>query len=256
VNLTTTDIERVVREVLAELGKPVGQVVNLSRENGRLDNPSQVNRQVSGQVGDNTGQVDNPSCEGNLVLAASVVSINDVHGRLESVRRVVVRRRAVVTPAVRDELLRRGIALEYDDSDVKASPAVRLVMIATGTGFDPAPLAAALEREGYCVERSASDCLIAAVDALANEITRPDKLGVLLTSHAAAGLCLANRLIGVRAIIGTNAAETARSAAAVGANILVANPRRDGFFQLKQCVAEFARGGRRPCPTVFDKRLD
>ena len=107
----------------------------------------------------------------------------------------------------------------------------------------------------FRAERSESDCLIAAVDKLTKEVSTPDTLGVLLTSHTAAGLCLANRLAGVRAIIGTNAAETSRSAAAVGANVLVADPTSGGFFRLKQVVTEFAQGGVRLCPTVFHDRL-
>ena len=40
----------------------------------------------------------------------------------------------------------------------------------------------------------------------------------------------------------------AAAAAAVGANLLVADPQAGSFFQLKQIVTEFARGGVRPCP--------
>ena len=50
--------------------------------------------------------------------------MNEVAGRLDSVRRLVVSREAIVTPAVRDELLRRGIALEYADS-AQGKPAAR-----------------------------------------------------------------------------------------------------------------------------------
>lgn len=243
-NITTNDIERVVRDVLAEIGGDGKCPVTAVAGESTAPPPRPQSRDVDSQH------------EGDLVLTARVVSINELHGRLDSVRRVVVRRRAIVTPAVRDELLRRGIALEYSDSDEDAKPAVRLALIVAATEFDPAALAAALDRDGFRVDRSESDCLIAAVDELAGEVSRPDTLGVLLTSHTAAGLCLANRLAGVRAIIGTNTAETTRSAAAVGANMLVVNPAAGGFFQLKQIVAEFARGGVRPCPTVFRERLD
>ncbi len=236
------DIDLVVREVLAELGaapeENVGQVANLSH---------------SPPPGPQSRGVD--SHDGELVLTSRVVSIDELSGRLDSVRRVVVSRRAVVTPAVRDELLRRGIALEYVDPSDSRKEAVRLAMITLGTDFDPAPLAAALDREGFSVERSDSDCLIAAVDELAKETSRSDTLGVLLTPHTAAGLCLANRLPGVRAIGGFCAPEVARAAAAVGANLLVADPRAGSFFQLKQIVAEFARGGTRSCPAVFSERL-
>lgn len=190
-----------------------------------------------------------------LSVAARVVTMNDVFGRLDSIRRLVVSRQSVVTPAVRDELLRRGIALEHADSPNDRPAPVRLTLITTGTDFDPTSLVAALAREGFQVERSALDCLIASVDALAAEVSKHDTLGVLITSHAAAGLCLANRLAGVRAVAGADAPAIAAASAAVGANLLIANPRTGSFFQLKQAITEFARAGVRSCPEVFRKKL-
>ena len=179
-----------------------------------------------------------------------------VLGRLATVRRLVVSRQAVVTPAVRDELLRRGIALGYADSANGHAPAeTRLVMIVSGADFDPAALVAVLGREGIKAECSASDCVIAATDRLAAEVARPDTLGVLLTRHTAAGLCLANRLRGVRAVTGVEAPAVAAATAAVGANLLVVDPLAGSFFPLKQMVTEFCRGGARPCPDVFRARL-
>ncbi len=242
-NISSNDIERVVREVLAELGTaPIGK--NQKREEGREKRDQQGLAALAASASDS-----------DLVVDSRVVSISDLLGRLDSVRRVIVSRRAIVTPALRDELLRRGIALVHADPEDNSRPPVCLTMIASGTDFDAAPLAAALEREGVRVRRSESDCLLAAVDELAKEIAGPNTLGVLLTAHAAAGLCLANRTSGVRAIGAADAAEAGRAAAAVGANLLVADPRAGSYFQLKQTVAEFARGGIRPCPAVFRERL-
>jgi hypothetical protein len=182
--------------------------------------------------------------------------VAELAGRLDSVRRLVLLRKAVVTPAVREELLRREIALVRADSPGECpAAAVCLVLMLCGTAFDPAGLIAALARDGFQVERATSDCLIAAIDQLSAEIARPGTLGALLTAHVPAGLCLANRVRGVRAITGTDARAVAEAAAAVGANLLVADPRASSFFQLKQMIAEFCRDGVRPCPAVFRTRL-
>ncbi len=125
----------------------------------------------------------------------------------------------------------------------------------SGVDFDPTSLLAALAREGFQATPSTSDCLIAATDHLAAEIQQGDALGVLLTRHAAAGLCLANRLAGVRAVGGIEAPAVAAATAAVAANLLVVDPRAGTFFQLKQAITEFSRGGVRTCPEVFRKRL-
>ena len=115
---------------------------------------------------------------------------------------------------------------------------------------------AGLAREGLNVEHAALDCLIAATDQLAAEVAKPDTLGVLLTPHTAAGLVpgesARGRSRGRRAAMRR---AVAAAAAAVGANLLVADPRAGTFFQLKQMVTEFCRGGVRPCPEVFRARL-
>jgi hypothetical protein len=242
------EIERVVREVLAELGAAPS---NLGGGQSAVRSQSQIPNPKS-QIPSSPLP---PPSSNDLSVSARVVTMNDVLGRLDSVRRVLVLREAIVTPAVRDELLRRGIALEYADSPNCRPAAVRLVLIASGTEFDATALVAALNREGFCSESTASDCLIAATDQLAAEVSKPDTLGVLLSRHAAAGLCLANRLPGVRAITGSDVPAVAASASAVAANLLVADPQAESFFQLKQMITEFARGGVRPCPTVFRERL-
>jgi hypothetical protein len=182
--------------------------------------------------------------------------MTELLGRLAGARRVVVSREAIVTPAVRDELIRRGISLAYSDgTNGQQKQSIRLSVITTGTDFDPAALAAGVARDGLAVEHTANDCIIAATDQLAAEVAQGGALGVLLTRHTAIGLCLANRLRGVRAIHGTDPPSVAAAAAAVGANVLVADPLAGTFFQLRQMVAEFCRRGVRVCPASFLARL-
>ena len=84
---------------------------------------------------------------------------------------------------------------------------------------------------------------------------KPGTLGLLLTPHEAESLCLANRLPGVRAIAGREAGQVAADATAVGANVLVINPKKIGQFAIRQMLDVFCRGGVRPCPEVLKERL-
>jgi hypothetical protein len=228
-NKPTLDIERVVREVLAELGAA----------------PARNNGEGGRGKGEKTAD------SSVFVVASRVVTMADLVGRWDSIRRLAVLRDAIVTPAVRDELDRRGIVLEYADSAQAERHAIHLTIATAGTDFDTTALAAALAREGLDVERPTSDGLASAVDALAAAVLRPDTLGVLVTGQLAAGLCLANRLRGVRAV----AAESASAAPEIGANVLVADPRAMGFFRLRQIIAQFARGGVLQCPAAYCERL-
>jgi ribose 5-phosphate isomerase RpiB len=96
---------------------------------------------------------------------------------------------------------------------------------------------------------------MAATDQLAGEVLKPATLGLLWTGHTAAGVCLANRHPGVRAVLATDVPGTAAAAAAVGANVLVLAPASATAFQQKQIVSEFCRGGVRPCPEALRPRL-
>jgi hypothetical protein len=242
------DIELIVREVLAALGHCAPREKVESGE-GREEKP------VIQSPNPEIPQAPKPSSN-DLLLSGRVVTMEQVAGKLQAIRRVVVSRESIVTPAVRDDLIRRGIELVRADASSGTSvKAVRLALITSGTDFDPAPLTAVLARDGLIVEHTALNCLIRSTEQLAADVSKGDALGLLLTRRTAAGLCLANRLAGVRAIAGGEASAVAAASAAVGANVLVVDPRAGTFFQLKQMVTEFRRAGVRECPTVFRAQL-
>jgi len=183
------------------------------------------------------------------------VTVADLAERLQGVRSVVVPPQAVVTPSARELLRSRNVSLAYGQAQ-GASPAhrVRLVLMATGSKSDPAALVRLLAGEQVEVRPEQSDCLIAATDRLAEALGDGNTLGALVTTYTAAGLCLANRHPGVRAVLGHDAASVGADAASVGANLLVVSPA-PGLFRMKRIIVEFCREGPRRCPEVFRKRL-
>jgi hypothetical protein len=250
-NEITANIERVVRQVLAERG-----FLNAAGSGHKADGNGHRQGAASPAAVPAAPPAPLAPVPGDLSIDARVVTMTELGGRLDGVRRLLVARGVIVTPTVRDELLRRGILLACGEArNGQPTAALRVVLATMGTDFEPAALAAGLAREGAMVEPAAFDCIIKATEQLAAEAARSDTLGVLLTPHVAAGLCLANRLGGLRAVTGGDAPAVATAAAAVGANLLVVDPRVGTFFQLKQMVSEFCRGGVRPCPAVFRSRL-
>jgi hypothetical protein len=236
----TLEIERVVRQVLAELGLA-------SNGDSAASKPAGAGRSN-----------DEPDGSRELVLAGRVVTLAEVAGRLEGICRLVVPARAVVTPAVRDDLRRRGILLAFASAcgeKVSAGSEIKLVVAAVGESFDLEPLTEMLGGEGVEVSAAEYKCLIRAADELGRRLARSDTLGMLITKHTAAGLCLANRRPGVRAVLGVDATTAASDVAAVGANLLVVDPLIAGPLQLKQMASRFCRGGPAVCPEVFRERL-
>jgi hypothetical protein len=240
---TGIDVDQVVREVLARLG--------LAPDGGATGCLS-----VSALAPAATlAEPILPSHKGQLIVTQRVVSLAGLNGRLNGIRQLVVPPRAIVTPSVRDELRRRQIALVFGPPEAVAKAGdVRLVLMAAGSQ-DPASLAAAIAAEGVTVDVQRSDCLIAATDRLASQLAQEKTVGLLATGDTAAGLCLANRLAGVRAVLGVSTATIAAEASSVGANLLVASPAVLGLTQLKQMAVQFCRQASHECPEVFRKRL-
>lgn len=254
---SAAQIERVVREVLAELALEEskatpppqageGRLLPSAPDSTTARCPPHGRKAESAQAG---------PPDGELILSRQVVTLADVAGRLEGVRRVLVPAGAVVTPAVRDELTRRGVALGCIAALAQAGQRLRLVMLVVARRFDPLPLAAALERQGVAVEQAQLDCLIAATDLLARELAQPGSLGLLLTRHTAAALCLANRRRMIRAILGREPVELAADAQAVGANLLVVDPDACSSAILLRMVREFCAQGVRDCPEALRRGL-
>jgi len=244
------DIERVVREVLAELGvapKPApAPAAAASARAPAVSDAAKAGREQAGAA---------VSADGQLVLCGRTISLADLPDRLEGIRRVVVATGAVVTPSVQDELTRRRIGLVRADPQSTAPERPPVVIVSMDSPLDADLLVKALQTEGYAVESRHSDCLIRATDELAKEVAGSRALGVLLTRHLAAAVCLANRQPAVRAIHGACAETVSADGAAVGANLLIVDTSAAGFFPVRQMVGRFLRGGVRECPEGLRKRL-
>jgi ribose 5-phosphate isomerase RpiB len=129
------------------------------------------------------------------------------------------------------------------------------VVFVHGKKFDVPSLVKALADGGIAVEPQQSDCIIASTDQLAQRLAGGGTLGVLLTRHTAAGVCLANRHPGVRAIVGRDLESAAADAASVGANLLIVDPTRNGTYRTRQIIGQFYRQGPQQCPKVFENQL-
>ncbi|MGO8752611.1 MAG: hypothetical protein ACLQNE_42265 [Thermoguttaceae bacterium] len=235
------EIERIVREVLAALPSPLAA--------------SPVPAPAGAEAGQEKKK-DKKEDHAEVVIRRRLISLADLPERMAGIRRLVVPSRAVVTPAVRDELQRRNVALAYGEAETaETKQRIKVDLVAMGAKLDPGPLAKSLENEGYEVAIDRMQCLIAANEKLAAALAAGKTLAVLLSRHTSAAVCLANRHAGVRAILGTRADAVDADAAAVGANLLVVDPMAQGFFATRQMAIRFLREGPRECPEVFREKL-
>ena len=163
-----------------------------------------------------------------LVLTSKVVSLADVEGQLNGVSRLIVPRGAVVTPAARDLLRRRRIAVARRRlrRQRRAKCAARVCWRSADTKFEPAELCDALAASGIVVERHRRAGLTSVIDELCDAVVAESgMLGLLLTDKPAAALCLANRHRGVRAALAHDRVTACDEAVtSIGANLLMIDP--------------------------------
>jgi hypothetical protein len=243
-------VERIVREVMSQLAAKAGEAAHAAPCDSK---PAAV-------VPPPQPQQHLPDAK-ELVLASRLVTMSDLDGRLESIRRLVVPAGAIVTPAVRDELQRCNVALSHasrrtDKGASATTDGLRLLAIVHAGACDAAALGPSLGSVPAAVEVSTDDCVIALSDRLAAVVREGRALGVVLTKYSAAALCVANRLPQVRAVSGSDPARLAGDVAGVGANVLVIDPQAVGMFRTRRLIGEFCRGGVRRCPRALGSRLN
>jgi hypothetical protein len=209
-NFSAVEIERLVREVLAQLA------------------PKPAPREASTT---------------ELWLDQSVVAVRDLEGRLQQVKQLVVPERAIVTPAARDLLRERGVDVRRAATASKAtsSSLATLLLGVAETRCEPTEVIGALRRRGVQVEQVARTGLKTVVAELADAAAKGGRRTWLLTEATHQAICLANRTSGVWAAAAQHRGELAEARKAISLNVLITNPVKSTTFQLTQLGQEYAK---------------
>jgi hypothetical protein len=187
--------------------------------------------------------------DGDLVIDARVVTLLEIERRLTNVRRVLVRRGAVVTPSVKDDLRKRHIRLEYLAEPVADRRLADELTIACCTHTPEAARAAA----GLAHPAGASvmkfDDLRCAAQTVATILADANRLGVLVTDDPLSAVCLANRAAAARAAWVRDTAQVREAIAAIGLNLLVVHPAQCGPEIWNDMLAAYRQGLPRRAPS-------
>jgi ribose 5-phosphate isomerase RpiB len=228
--LAEAEIERVVREVLARLA-----IAPAAAPNGQ-----------AAAIQDAT----------SLNLDRRLVTLEDLNGRLRNHQSVTVPTGAVVTPAARDHLRERKVALlRRDAASQSGRGSARLAFGLTETHYDASDLMKQLATQGIKVERLSAGGLPEVMDRAAERVTSDASLGLVVTGQSTAAVCLANRRPGIRAACAKQVADVEAAIVEIGVNLLVIDPRGQSSFALRQMISKFCTGAPHPCPEALKSRL-
>lgn len=195
---------------------------------------------------------DRPTDAGVLRWTGKLLSADDLRRHLKGERELVVERRAIVTPLVVDELKKLGVRLLREEAH--ATPASSPARPQAGYAQDrPSSLVASavrsLEREGVVLESlpSCNGPSSAWARSLAEWVARGDGGGVVFCIDPGLVCCVANKIVGMRAVSVATAAQAARGLTNLGANLLAVEMPGRTFFDVRQILLGMCRS-RAQCP--------
>lgn len=225
-NLSEHDIQRIVAEVVRRL---------TAMQNSTPPAHNQATDKTTIQI------------EDKLITLASL------RGRLQHAQTLSVPPRALVTPAVRDELKQRGVRLVRHGEAAASAPnkdnnqstnnqstsGGKLLAANIGSDYRPATLAQLVKSHGADLPTVALANLPQVISEQANRVMQDACRAVWFTPHAAQAVCLASRNSGVWAVQGFDVPSLRATLAVTTANVLAIDPRGKSQYSLKQMLESF-----------------
>ena len=184
-------------------------------------------------------------------VSSKVISLAQLD-KLGGAKRLIVPEKAVITPAVRDEIRRRQIEIVTENAIPNApngSTKLKVWLAFHAQKKEPTAILDYLAKN-YEFEKAAFECVLETMRA-ASEILRAETNQtscIVLSEYSAAAVCVANRNENIRAVLGTEPNTLKIDAEQIGANLLVIDPTRSGLYKTQAMVKSFLADGVRKVP--------
>jgi hypothetical protein len=261
-------IERIVREVLrrlAEAGEPPAHAASppraVSQPAAVPASPTPARPSASPAAPGNSAAAGSTPAKparphGQLTVNQRVITTALLAGRINGIKRVVVPPRAVITPAVRDLLRKKQIAIVWQaepEGESSHGNDVCVAVVDPEGQFGHALSAVGAEFAG--AQRWDGDCVVQAVREITRAIVQGGCLGIILTRQPSLALCQCNRRASMRAAWGVSVPAVKEALQSIGANVLVVNPALHGVPELRGILREFVNGSH-TCPAPYRKALE
>lgn len=191
-------------------------------------------------------------------MSRVVISANLLDDLRREGRDITIPRSALLTPAARDWL--RAAAYPVTWIDEQAGQGRHATLGVVGDFAQPAlrSLRIELDRMAGGVERFESPdksgtggSLLPALGKLCRAVQR-GKLGrgVVLVEDGAIAACVANKFHGIRACVGNGVGATHEAVRDLGINVLVIEPSKRTFHEMRQMIRRLLAGSGRPSEAV------
>lgn len=188
-----------------------------------------------------------------LSVPGKVITLQSLEGRLAGITEIKVEPRAIVTPAVNDELRKRSIRLIRSASATASSkPAAAKLLVASQIPAELAvrtqSLLAAASIPYETLQSAPTPKLVDVAKELAFKVTSGRQLGLFLTNQPAVASSILQKMVGVRAYPLSDVTSLQDALASLAPNIVVADVRKLDRHNFGPLVGQFVTAGYRDCP--------
>lgn len=243
--MKSIDLDQLVQSILSDL-RPI-------------ERPRGVAPSCASRIPENTPQAathEDSRDPGELLITRKVVALAEIQDRIETLRRIIVSEKTILTPAVKDEIKKRNIEIivragkDRENGNSPCNPRYsgtsksnRIWIALHALKKVPAQLIGNLKRQ-YELHYESFECVLETVNAAVARISAASENeesanGVVLTSHAAIAHCVANRRCELRAVIGWEVNPLKTDVPQLGANLLIVDPNRVGSFKTQELIKSF-----------------
>jgi hypothetical protein len=175
--------------------------------------------------------------ERELIVESRVLSLVELKNHLDTVRKIVVSPKTVVTPSVKDVLRKRNIELA---TKIQNTVTEKKTSLWLGV-FPPSVLSQKLSeriKKDFGLTAQAFGTLLELIDE-AEHLVKTAR-GVALSNKSASMMKAANRREEIRAIVGYESRQTQTDTAELDANLLVVDPGRVGEFRVVELMKAYS----------------
>lgn len=188
-----------------------------------------------------------------LSVPGKVITLQSLEGRLAGIAEIKVEPRAIVTPAVNDELRKRSIRLVRSAATATgAKPTVAKLLVASQIPAELAvrtqSLLAAASIPYETLQSASTPKLVDVAKELAFKVTSGRQLGLFLTNQPAVASSVLQKMVGVRAYPLSDVTSLQDALASLAPNIVVADARKLDRHNFGALVGQFVIAGYRDCP--------
>ena len=166
-----------------------------------------------------------------LQISDRVITTKTLEGRLTGQRTVLVSKKAVITPAVKDELRKAGITIVREETNGSlaggsnaTSSCSRLVLVNLTTDVDHQGVVSQLRNLNHCVEPHRETDVTKALRQIGRQLRSATDVGAVISRDVDRLLILANRSRRYRAIPLRDMKRLRESLRNTAANVLLIDP--------------------------------